>query len=230
MRTPLRHIVLRLLAPAAIAIAAAGVAALAPPAPAAAAGNGTFIVERTEKVTSIQDLQRASSQARADMARLKERLDGLSGRYDEARARLDDLNGELIRARLELERAEAALEAQRTLVGLRLAAMYKSGDTTVLDVLAGVSGFAELESGLSLLKRIAESDQAEQAKLESMTASTARLAAALDERRPRRSRSRARSTTSAPTCSVPSRSGARARGPHDAPRQAPSPPACRRSS
>ena len=183
MRTHLRHIVLRLLTPAAIAIAAAGGAALALPAPAAAAGSGTFAVERAEEVASIQDLQRASSQARADMARLKERLDGLSGLYDEARARLDGLNGELVRTRLELERAEVALEAQRTLVGLRLAAMYKSGNTTVLDVLAGVSGFAELESGLSLLKRIAESDQAEQTKLVSMTASTARLAAALDERR-----------------------------------------------
>ena len=183
MRTPLRHIVLSLLTPAAIAIAAAGGSALALPARAAAAGSSAFVVERTEKVTSIQDLQRASSQARADMARLKDRLDGLSGRYDEARARLDDLNGELVRARLELERSEVALEAQRTLVGLRLAAMYKSGNTTVLDVLAGVSGFAELESGLSLLKRIAESDQAEQTKLETMTASTARLAAALDERR-----------------------------------------------
>ena len=31
-----------------------------------------------------------------------------------------------------------ALEAQRTLVGLRLAAMYKSGNTSVLEVVAGV--------------------------------------------------------------------------------------------
>ena len=164
---------------------AGGLAALVPltPGPAAAAGQGVFTVERIEKVTTIHDLQRESRQARADMARLKERLEELSQQYDAARGRLDGLNRDLTRTRLELLRVEAALEAQRQLVGQRLAAMYKTGETTVLDVLAGVSGFAELQSGLSLLKRIAESDQAEEDKLARLTESTARLEASLDDRR-----------------------------------------------
>jgi len=156
--------------------------ALAVPRPAAAAG-GTFTVETVKKVPTISDLQREARQARAGMARLRARLDDLSQQYDAARARLDGINRDLTRTRLELQRAEAALEAQRQLVSLRLAAMYKTGQTTVLDVLVGVSGFADLESGLNLLRRIAQSDQAEEDKLEDMTRSTARLAAALDDSR-----------------------------------------------
>lgn len=168
---------------AGLALLVACLVVLGAPGPAAAAGPGTFTVERIAKVTTIEDLQREAREARAEMARLRARLDDLSGRYEAARARLDDLNRDLTRTRLELERAQSALDTQRDLVSLRLAAMYKSRETTMLDVLAGFSGFADLESGLTLLRRIAESDQAEEAKLERMTKSTARLAASLDDRR-----------------------------------------------
>ena len=182
MRTHPRHIIFRIATLALLAVAAAGGALLAAPAPAAA-GPGSFTVDRVDKITSIEDLQEASREARAGMTGLRERLDEISAQYDAARARLDDVNRELTLTRLSLEKAEAELEVQRELVSLRLAAMYKSGHATVLDVLAGVSGFAELESGLSLLRRVAESDRAEEEKLEEMTASTALLAKALDKRR-----------------------------------------------
>lgn len=149
----------------------------------AEADPGTFTIERVDKITTVQDLQRASREARAEMENLKTRFEDLSRNYAEARTHLDALNRELIVARHDLGRAELALEAQRKLVGERLAAMYKTGETTMLDILTGFSGFSELQSGLSLLRRIAESDQAEQEKLERMTAQTERLTAALDERR-----------------------------------------------
>ena len=149
----------------------------------AAAAPGAFTVERIDKPLTIRDLQRQARRARADMGRLRARLEDISARYDEARARLDAVNRDLTRARLDLERAEAQLEAQRTLVSLRLAAMYKTGHTTLLDVLAGVSDFSELDSALTLLRRMAESDQAEQERLERLAEQTADLAAALDIRR-----------------------------------------------
>ncbi len=153
-------------------------------APALArAAEGVFTVEKVEKAPSIAELRREARLARADMARLKADLARLSTQYDAARARLDALNRDLTRTRLELTRAEEVLETQRALVCQRLAAMYKTGEPSVLDVIASSSGFAELQSGLSLLKRIAENDQAEEFKLEQMTASTKRLAATLDGQR-----------------------------------------------
>jgi peptidoglycan hydrolase CwlO-like protein len=167
-------LLLALLFAVALALVAAG--------PVAAA-EGVFTIEKIEKPPSIADLQREARRARAEMKRLQGRLQDLSARYDAARARLDELNRDLTRTRLELTSAETALEAQRALVAQRLAAIYKTGEPTMLDVIAGFSGFAELQSGLSVLRRIAQSDQAEEFKLEQMTKSAKDLAAALDEQR-----------------------------------------------
>ncbi len=167
-------LLLALLLMAAFALVAAG--------PVAAA-EGVFTIEKVEKAPSIADLQREARRARTEMKRLQARLQDLSARYDAARARLEGLNRDLTRTRLELTSAETALEAQRALVAQRLAAIYKTGEPTMLDVIAGFSGFAELQSGLSVLRRIAQSDQAEEFKLEQMTKSAKDLAAALDEQR-----------------------------------------------
>jgi len=165
------------------ALLVACLAALAGPPTATAVEPTVFTVERVDKVTTIQDLQRASREARNEMANLKTRLDDLSRSYADARGRLDAINRDLTVARHDLGRAELALETQRKIVGERLVAMYKTGETTMLDILVGFSGFSELQSGLSLMRRIAESDQAEQEKLERLTESTEKLTAALDEQR-----------------------------------------------
>jgi peptidoglycan hydrolase CwlO-like protein len=149
----------------------------------AVAAEGVFTIEKIEKAPSVADLQREAKRARAEMTRLRARLEEVSAQYDAARARLDGLNRDLTRTRLELTRVEAELESQRAVVAQRLVAMYKAGEPNVLDVIAGFSGFAELESNLSLLKRIAASDEAEEFKLEQMTKSAEELAKALDGQR-----------------------------------------------
>ncbi len=149
----------------------------------AAATEGVLTIQSTEAAPSITELQRAAREARAEMKHLRARLARLSTQYEAARARLDALNAELVQTRLELSRAETTLEAQRALVGERLAAMYKSGTPSVLEVVAGFRGFSELESTLSLLKRVAENDEAEEAKLELMTRSAKRLASEIERQR-----------------------------------------------
>jgi peptidoglycan hydrolase CwlO-like protein len=149
----------------------------------ARAAEGVFTIEKVDKAPSIADLQRKAREARTEMRRLRAHLDQLSSAYASARARLDGLNAELVRTRLELDQTETALEAQRAVVAERLAAMYKTGEPSVLEVVAGFKGFAQLESTLSLLKRIAESDKTEEEKLELMTRSTKRLATEIDRQR-----------------------------------------------
>jgi len=149
----------------------------------AAATEGTFTIEKVGKAPSITELQRKAREARAEMKRLRTRLEELSAQYLAARARLDVLNADLTRTRLEQTRVETALETQRAIVAERLAAMYKTGEPSVLEVVAGFRGFAELQSTLSLLKRIAESDQTEEEKLELLTRTTKRLAAEIDRQR-----------------------------------------------
>ncbi len=149
----------------------------------AAAEKSVLTIEKVGKAPSVAELQRKAREARIEMKRLRARLQELSAQYQAARTRLDALNAELTTTRLEQTRAETALEAQRAIVAARLAAMYKAGEPSVLEVVAGFKGFAELQSTLSLLKRIAESDQTEEDKLELMTRTTERLAAEIDRQR-----------------------------------------------
>jgi peptidoglycan hydrolase CwlO-like protein len=153
--------------------------------PAAASGGGdSFTVERLKgKAPSLHDLQAEAAKVRGETRRLQHEMRAVVRDYDATRVTLDAISGRLVRTRLDLAGAQARLGAQQTLVAERLAAMYKTGDATLLDVVVSSGSFADLQSGLSFFQRIAEQDRLAEATLAQLTAQVERYAADLDRQR-----------------------------------------------
>jgi len=156
------------LAVAVLALAAAVLAALAPPA-----GAGP----------SLADLEREARRARAEMAALQRQLDRVGARLVAAEQRLDAVSARLQESRQAQARAELALELQRQALAARAATLYKTGDLTLLDVLAGLRSFTDLESLRELERDVAEADRAAEERAEALARDARRLARQVEAER-----------------------------------------------
>jgi cell wall-associated NlpC family hydrolase len=128
-----------------LALILLGAAVLAPAASAAPA--------------SVEDLEAQARGVRREVSRLDHRAAILTEKYNLARAELDAVNVRLLEARRDLERAQLELETAQALRGARLAAMYKSGGYSVLDVLFSLSDLGEADTQFGYFRSIDEADQ-----------------------------------------------------------------------
>src|SRR5690606_24436411 len=99
-----------------------------------------------------------AARVRGEMAGLEARLQAVGGRYQAARDELDAVNERLVETRLRLRAAERSLDAQRRVVAERLVAMYKAGDYTWFDLVAGSASFSDAQTAAHMISRIASSD------------------------------------------------------------------------
>ena len=170
-----------------LALVAAALAALAVVAaaaiPARALAADTFTAKPVTAKLSLDQLEKEAAKVRAEMRDLSARLATATKRYDTARARLDVLGAQLSQTRLQLARSQGELDVQRAIVADHAAAMYKSGDFSVLDVLIGSTSFADVESGVDLFGRIMEQAQSAEARLASLARDVAVLAKNVEEHR-----------------------------------------------
>ena len=172
------------LAFAAVALATAGLAfGLAALCATPAEADEPTVILATKTPTTLAGLEAAARQSRKQMARLQAQMAEIRRRYDDAAARLADVNGELSKTRLALANSQTLLERQNKLVGDRLAAMYKMGDLTFLDVLAASATLSDLQSQLTFFKRLSRQDQRTNHSLAELNREVAGLAATLEEQR-----------------------------------------------
>jgi cell wall-associated NlpC family hydrolase len=108
---------------------------------------------------SVDDLQAQARDVKREVARLDQRAEVLTEKYNVARAALDAVNVRLQEARSDLGRAQVQLDAAQALRGARLAAMYKSDGYSVLDVLFNLSDIGEADTQLGYFRSIDEADQ-----------------------------------------------------------------------
>lgn len=113
-----------------------------------AAGGAVGVAERRSQVarlqTQLEDLDRAAGAAVYEHNRAVDRLSG-------ARLSLRRTEGELTRVRADLRES-------RDRLARRLVALYKKGEPSVLDLIAGSGSLTELEATVDALARIGGND------------------------------------------------------------------------
>jgi len=165
---------------AAAALAAAAVACALLPAHALATGN---VIIAVNTPTTLRGLEAAARGQRAQMAHLEAQMKVVRGQYDAAVAQLTAVDQRLSQTRLQLAQSQSALDRQNAVLGARLAAMYKMGSFSILDVLAGSASFNQAQAQVTFFRRLALQDQRDDAELIGLNTEVGRLATALADER-----------------------------------------------
>ena len=166
-------------ATAAAALAAAAVAlSCAALVPSRAAASPTAIIA-VQTPTTLNGLEAAVQGQRRQMTHLEAQMKVIGAQYDAAVANLTTVNMKLSQTRLQLAQSQSALAQQSALVGARLAAMYKMGTFSFLDVLAGSATLTQAQTEVTFFKRLTEQGQRDTASLARLNAHVTVLADAL---------------------------------------------------
>lgn len=166
-------------ATAAAAVAAAAVAlccAALVPGPAAASPTAIIAVQTP---TTLNGLEAAARGQRRQMALLETQMQTIGAQYNAAVANLTAVNMKLSQTRLQLAQSQTALSQQSALVGGRLAAMYKMGTFSFVDVLAGSATITQAQTEVTFFKRLTQQGQRDTANLARLNAQVTRLADSL---------------------------------------------------
>jgi len=162
-------------AAAAVAFACALGAVLLTLVPAAALANPA--------ARNLESLQAQAKQARAEVARLDLAAQIAIEKYNVARSELDELNVRLAQMRRDLSRAQLQLDVARSVLGERMADIYKNGGVSVLDVVLSVRDFTEIDTQIDYFRQISQADEDNVTGIEGLTRSVGKLADQVEEDR-----------------------------------------------
>jgi peptidoglycan DL-endopeptidase CwlO len=132
--------------------------------------------EATPAPADLTSLQAQATQVRTEVARLDHASEIAIEKYNVARARLDGLNVRLLATRRDLSRAQLQLDVARSVLGERMADIYKNGGVSVFDVVLGVQDFTEIDTQIDYFRQISLADEATVAGIEALTQRVSRLA------------------------------------------------------
>lgn len=162
------------LALAALAVATATTALLAP----ALLCPSRALATAGQTPTTLKGLEAAARVQRRQMTSLEVEMRAIRARYETAVATLTSADLALSQTRLQLAQSQTALDRQSAVVGARLAAIYKLGSFSIVDVLATSASFTQLQSQVTFFSRLAEQDQRDGSGLVQLNARIARLVSA----------------------------------------------------
>jgi len=170
-------------ATAAAALAAAAVALLLTALVPARAVAAPVAIVAVKTPTTLKGLEAAARGQRLQMARLEAQMQVIRGQYAAAVAALNGVNLQLSQTRLQLSQSQATLDHQSAVIGARLAAMYKMGSFSFLNVLAASTTLTAMQTQITFFRRLTQQDQQDDAGLAQLTAQVGRLADALATQR-----------------------------------------------
>jgi hypothetical protein len=134
------------------------------------------VIVAVETPTTLKGLEAAARGQRLRMARLEAQMQVIRTQYDAAVADLNGVNLQLSQTRLQLGQSQSALDHQSAVMGATLAAMYKMGTFSFVDVLAASASFTEMQTQITFFSRLTRQDQRNNAGLAQLNAQVGRLA------------------------------------------------------
>lgn len=133
-------------------------------APVLSAASATAS-EKTEVDRRIRKAERQLEEGKTKQKNLAEQVGDISSQMDDIQNEISGLDTEIEEKQREIETAEEVLKKKTEEIGVqdealntRLRAMYKSGDTGMLEVLMGSSDIAELLSNIGMIQKIYSND------------------------------------------------------------------------
>ncbi len=121
--------------------------------------------EREETKEKIEEVKKTEKQYISEVDKVEEQLlgalselDGLNQKLADAKSEVDKATVELVLKEEELKKIEDELEEKIKILNDRVAAIYKNGNTNVLEILLKSDDFLDFVSKLKLMNLFAEQD------------------------------------------------------------------------
>ena len=132
---------------------------------------------------TLAGLETAAHAQRLQMARLEAQMQVIHRAYEAAEAHLTAIDASLSQTRLEYSQTQTDLQQESALLGARLAAMYKMGSFSFLDVLAGSASLDQVQTQITFYRKLTEQDGRTEATVAALNDQVGHLAAALTTKR-----------------------------------------------
>lgn len=123
----------------------------------------------------VKDLRAEAKAVRETMDRLEAEAKDLSEQLGVARDKFTTATRELGVARRRLKESQARLSEQRGLVSTRITTIYKAGQYSWLDLVAGATSMADAQVVMGMMRRISEQDKTQEIELRRLTVSARNL-------------------------------------------------------
>jgi len=114
-------------------------------------------IDATKK--EIEQVEQELTGTLAQIQKLNSEISGYENEISDLNTKIADVNGKIEQAETDLKKAEEDYAHQKELLEARLVAIYKSGDTTYLDVLLSSKDIADFISKYHYVEEIAKCDQ-----------------------------------------------------------------------
>jgi len=131
----------------------------------------------------LESLQAQAKQARAAVARLDHASEVAIEKYNVARAELDALNVRVVETRRDLARAQLQLDVARSVLGERMADIYKNGGVSVLDIVLNAGDFTEIDTQIDYFRQISLADEDTVTGIEALAQRVSTLAGQVEKDR-----------------------------------------------
>lgn len=116
--------------------------------------------EATEaKRKEAKDAAKAAAQAVANFEEAERELDSISAEIEEIKVAISNKQAEIEQKKAEMKAKEKEIEEQNTALNNRLTAMYKTGNTGLVDVVLNSESVEDLLANVGMVQKILESDQ-----------------------------------------------------------------------
>jgi hypothetical protein len=150
-------------------------------APSPARAGQTIIAVQTPR--TLAGLEAAAHAQHLQMARLEAQMQVIHRAYETAAAHLTAVNASLSQTRLEYAQTQTDLQQESALLGARLAAMYKMGSFSFLDVLAGSADLDQMQTQITFYRKLTQQDARTEKTVSALNARVGHIAAALAAQR-----------------------------------------------
>ncbi|WP_307738862.1 hypothetical protein [uncultured Parolsenella sp.] len=138
----------------------AGAAVFASPLRALAAEASKETTDELNAAQAAYDDAQAKLDAISDeYASLSEQLNQTVAQIEQVQAQIDTKQAEIKAKQNEIDKKQAELSAKQQQLSDRIAASYKGGSSSLLDVILNSSSFEDLSSNLAYLGKINQSDE-----------------------------------------------------------------------
>ena len=159
------------------------VPSLATPAPSSPYATPSPSASPDTLDADLASARTQAAQVRAEVADLDHQTEVLIEKYNLARAQLDDLNAQLIAMRGDLARAQMQLDIARSVLGERMADIYKNGGLSVFDIILGAGDLTEIDTQIDYFQQISQADRDTVAGIEKLEGNVTHLTEQIEDDR-----------------------------------------------
>ena len=114
--------------------------------------------KKTQAQSELNSINSEKTSTESEIDTLNNEIDKVQEEIDQYQVQLDNLNNEISNKQIEIDEKTDEIAKKEELLKKRLVTMYKTGNSSYLDVLLGSSNYIDMLSNYDAVKQIADAD------------------------------------------------------------------------